>query len=90
MEVKDGSILVPTLGEKPFFCAPTFAWQSYSELSLTRTFLGLQSRLEFAGRLLIGLPVLTFLVRRPIDRAGWSLLGAPGVPHGLQFLDFIR
>ena len=53
-------------------------------------FLGLQSRSEFTGRLLIGLPVLAFLVRRPIDRAGWSLLGAPGVPHGLQFPDFIR
>ena len=53
-------------------------------------FRGLQSRSEFACRLLIGLPVSAFLVRRPIDRAGWSLLGAPGVPHGLQFLDFIR
>ena len=72
------------------FCAPTFAWRSYSELSLTRTLLGMQSRSEFTGLLLLGLPVLTFLVRRRIDRAGWSLLGAPGVPHGLQFLDFIR
>lgn len=24
-----------------------------------------------------------------IDRAGWGLLSAPGVPHGLQFLDFM-
>jgi hypothetical protein len=37
-------------------------------------FVGLQSRSEFAGRLLIGLPIFAFLVRRRIDRAGWSLL----------------
>ena len=52
-------------------------------------FVGLHSRSEFASRLLIGLPTFAFLVRRRIDRAGWSLLRAPGVPHGLQFLDFI-
>ena len=52
-------------------------------------FLGLQSRSGFGGRLLIGLPILAFLVRRRIDRAGWGLLRAPGVPHSLQFLDFI-
>ena len=50
---------------------------------------GSQSRSEFACPLLIGLPTCAFLVRRRIDRAGWGLLGAPGVPHGLQFLDFI-
>ena len=53
-------------------------------------FVGLQSRSGFVGRLLLGLPICAFLVRRRIDRAGWSLLGAPGVPHGLQFPDFIR
>jgi len=53
-------------------------------------FVGLQSRSGFAGGLLLGLPICAFLVRRRIDRAGWSLLGAPGVPHGLQFPDFIR
>jgi hypothetical protein len=37
-------------------------------------FLGLQSRSEFAGRLLIGLPIFAFLVRRRIDRVGWGLL----------------
>ena len=37
-------------------------------------FLGLQSRSGFGGRLLIGLPILAFLVRRRIDRAGRSLL----------------
>ena len=52
-------------------------------------FVGLQSRSEFASPLLVGLPICAFLVRRRIDRAGWSLLRAPGVPHGLQFLDFI-
>ena len=52
-------------------------------------FVGLHSQSDFAGRLLIGLPTFAFLVRRRIDRAGWSLLRASGVPHGLQFLDFI-
>jgi hypothetical protein len=37
-------------------------------------FVGLQSRSEFAGRLLIGLPIFAFLVRRRIDRVGWGLL----------------
>jgi|SanBayMetagenome_1026888.scaffolds.fasta_scaffold10482_2 hypothetical protein len=37
-------------------------------------FVGLQSRSGFAGGLLLGLPICAFLVRRRIDRAGWSLL----------------
>ena len=52
-------------------------------------FVGLQSQSEFARPLRIGLAICAFLVRRRIDRAGLGLLRAPGVPHGLQFLDFI-
>ena len=52
-------------------------------------FVGLQSQLEFARPLRIGLAICAFWVRRRIDRAGWGLLRAPGVPHSLQFLDFI-